>query len=132
MLDTCALLWLARSEPIAPAAEAAITEAGLASRLHVSAVSGWEVGVLSRKRGYDFDPSPQEWFDRALARSRFHLVPLTARQAIASSLLPDGLHDDPADRLLVATARDLGAALVTRDRRLLAYAAQGHLDVLPC
>jgi PIN domain nuclease of toxin-antitoxin system len=46
--------------------------------------------------------------------------------------LPGKLHRDLADRLLVATARDLGARLVTRDERILAYAAQGHLDAIPC
>ena len=46
--------------------------------------------------------------------------------------MPGTLHRDPADRLLIATARDLGAPLVTRDARILAYAAQGHLDAIPC
>lgn len=113
-------------------AEAAVSTAGGEDRLYVSAVSAWEVGLLWRKRGYVFDLDPAAWLDRVLAQSRIRLTPLTARQAVASSLLPGDLHDDPADRLLAATARDLRAALVTRDTRLLAYAAAGHLDVLPC
>jgi PIN domain nuclease of toxin-antitoxin system len=47
-------------------------------------------------------------------------------------LLPGELHADPADRLLIATARQLGVPLVTRDRRILDYAAQGHVDAIPC
>ena len=113
-------------------AEAAIAASGVEDRLFASAVSGWEIGVLWRKRGYAFDPDPAIWLDRVLAQSRIRLTPLTARQAVASSLLPGDLHDDPADRLLVASARDLRATLVTRDARLLAYAAQGHLEVLAC
>ena len=113
-------------------AEAAVAAAGVEDRLFVSAVSAWEVGVLWRKRGYTFDPEPAAWLDRMVAQSRIRLTPLTARQAVASSLLPGELHDDPADRLLVASARDLRARLVTRDARLLAYAAQGHLEVLAC
>ncbi len=113
-------------------AQDAIAGAGHADRLFLSAVSAWEVGVLWRRRGYVFDPDPAQWLDRVRAKSRIRLTPLTARQAVATALLPDGLHDDPADRMLVATARDLGAALVTRDARLLAYAEQGHVDVLPC
>ena len=60
------------------------------------------------------------------------LTPLTARQAVESSRLPGDLHDDPADRLLAATGRDLDACLVTRDARLLAYGEAGHLQVLAC
>jgi PIN domain nuclease of toxin-antitoxin system len=46
--------------------------------------------------------------------------------------LPSQLHDDPVDRILVATARIEGLTLVTRDRALLDYATQGHLRALPC
>lgn len=113
-------------------AQAEIAAAGMADRLYVSAVSAWEIGVLGRKRGYAFDPDSAAWLDRVLARSRIRLTHLTARQAVASSLLPGELHDDPADRLLAATARDLDATLVTRDGRLLAYAAAGYLEVLAC
>ena len=113
-------------------AEVAIAVAGGEDRLFVSAVSAWEIGVLGRRRGYVFDPDPTAWLDRVLAQSRIRLTPLTAKQAVASSLLPGDLHEDPADRLLAATTRDLGAALVTRDARLLAYAAQGHMGVLAC
>ena len=67
-----------------------------------------------------------------VAASRIRLTPLTAGQAVASGCLPGDLHDDPGDRLLAATARDLGAALVTRDARLLAYAEQGHMQALAC
>ena len=47
-------------------------------------------------------------------------------------LLPPGLHEDPGDRLLVATARVLGLAIVTRDRKILDYAAMGHVKVVTC
>ena len=132
LLDTCALLWLAQGEPMNAAAQAAITYAGRDGRLHLSAVSAWEIGVLWRKRGYALHPEPASWLDRVVASSRIRLVPLTAQQAVASSLLPGDLHVDPADRLLAATARDTDAALVTRDAHLLAYATAGHMRALAC
>ena len=52
--------------------------------------------------------------------------------AIDASHLPGDLHGDPADRLIVATARHLGAAIVTRDSRIIAYAGSGHVRVVPC
>jgi PIN domain nuclease of toxin-antitoxin system len=82
--------------------------------------------------GFAFQPSPVLWFQTLLARPGICLTPLTPEAAIQAASLPGELHRDPADRLLIATARDLGAPLVTRDPRILAYAAQGHLDAISC
>ncbi len=60
------------------------------------------------------------------------LAPFTAEIAIDSSSLPQPLHSDPADRLLIATARHLGVPFVTRDRKIEAYGALGHLSVITC
>jgi PIN domain nuclease of toxin-antitoxin system len=51
---------------------------------------------------------------------------------MASSDLPDELHRDPADRIIIATAREYGLRLVTRDRKILDYADKGHLMALEC
>jgi PIN domain nuclease of toxin-antitoxin system len=72
------------------------------------------------------------WFQTLLAKPGIYLTPLAPDAAIEAAALPGRLHRDPADRLLIATARDLGVPLVTRDVRILAYAAQGHLDAIPC
>jgi PIN domain nuclease of toxin-antitoxin system len=52
--------------------------------------------------------------------------------ALEAAFLPGKLHRDPADRLLVASARQLGATIITRDAQILAYARQGHVDAIPC
>jgi PIN domain nuclease of toxin-antitoxin system len=52
--------------------------------------------------------------------------------AIEAAFLPGEPHRDPADRLLIATARQLRATLITRDELILAYARQGHVDAIPC
>jgi PIN domain nuclease of toxin-antitoxin system len=52
--------------------------------------------------------------------------------ALSAAYLPGDFHRDPADRLLIATARELDVPLVTRDRRILDYAGQGHVDAIPC
>jgi len=64
--------------------------------------------------------------------SRFQLAPLTPHIALQASFLPGELHRDPADRMLVATARELGMTLVTRDEKLLAYGRAGHVRTLVC
>jgi PIN domain nuclease of toxin-antitoxin system len=67
-----------------------------------------------------------EWIREALAKPGVQLAPLTPEIAVASTRLPFEMHADPADRILVATARHLGATLVTADKALLEMARQGH------
>lgn len=70
------------------------------------------------------------WVQQALAAPGISPASLTPQVAVASTRLPGQLHGDSADRILVATARALGAHLVTRDARLLEYAAAGHVLAL--
>jgi PIN domain nuclease of toxin-antitoxin system len=79
-----------------------------------------------------FDPNPTAWFDRFRAGPGLQEARLSSTIAMEAALLPGDPHGDPADRLLIATARHRGIPLVTSDRRIIAYAAQGFLDVLPC
>ena len=115
-------------------ATAALVEAN-DSRLLVSPVSAWEIGLLARpgrRQVIDFAPDPLTWFRTFVDRSRAGLAPFSIEIAIAASRLPEPLHGDPADRLLIATARSLDAVLVTRDKAILDYAALGHVRAIAC
>ena len=70
------------------------------------------------------------WLEEALADPGPAIDPLTPQIAIESYALPEVFHRDPADRLIVATARVASATLMTRDRRILDYAARGHLAAI--
>ena len=98
------------------------------SLLRVSAISIWEIGMLEAKGRVRFDIDCLDWIDEALGLPGVSLMPLTPSICIRSSRLPEGLHGDPADRIIVATARELGAILVTRDERILRYSEAGHLN----
>jgi PIN domain nuclease of toxin-antitoxin system len=134
LLDTCAIIWMIDDAPLGAIARAAIRRAASSHSVLVSPVSAWEIGLLANRAnaGFSFLPSPVRWFQTLLAQPGIYLTPLVPDAAIEAATLPGRLHRDPADRLLIATARDLGAPLVTRDARILAYAAQGHLDAIPC
>jgi PIN domain nuclease of toxin-antitoxin system len=134
LLDTCAIIWMVLEEPMASTAVAAITRASVVGSVLVSPVSGWEVGLLATRRRapLSFRPDPIIWFERLLLRPGIRAVELEHRVAVSAAFLPGRLHDDPADRLLVATARQLRVPLVTRDRRILDYAAQGHVEAISC
>ena len=132
LLDTHAVLWLDNGAPMAVAALDAIEAAATTGGVLVSPISAWEIGLLVAKDRFRLDLDPRAWFERFLALPGVRLTPLTVTAAIASSSLPAPFHADPADRLLVASARELGAPLVTRDAQILAYAEAGHLRALAC
>ncbi|MDO8380649.1 type II toxin-antitoxin system VapC family toxin [Phenylobacterium sp.] len=136
LLDTCALIWLINRTPIQPPALEEIERAARDDALVVSTASAWEIGLLSRRigrsDGLQFTPDPKTWFVRALTAPGLRLAPLTPDIAIDASHLPGELHGDPADRLIIATARHLGAAIVTRDRKILDYAAAGFVGAIAC
>lgn len=113
----------------------AIRHAALGDGIFVPPVSAWEVALLSRPgrpNTIRFLPDPKSWFARVLAAPAIKEARLTAEIAIDSSHLPSPLRADPADRLLIATARHLGAPLVTRDRQIAAYASSGYIQVVAC
>lgn len=128
VLDTHVLVWLLEGDlRLSISARETI---GAASRVCISAITPWEIGMLVAKGRLGFGQDVQQWIDEVLALPAVHLVPLLPSIAIASTRLPGELHGDPADRLIAATARHLDATLVTADGKLLAYGAAGHLRVL--
>lgn len=137
LLDTCAVIWLANGDALASSATAAILHAGAAGGIFVSPVSAWEVGLLSKPKAgrnlaVQFMPDPKTWFARVMAGPGLREASLTSEIAIDASFLPGELHGDPADRLIVTSARHLGVPVVTRDRRIIAYGRDGHVRVIPC
>lgn len=134
LLDTCALIWLANGEPLAVGARLKIDAAASRGELFVSAVSAWEIGLVAAKykRRQVFLPTPQAYFHLAVTRPGIRVIPFSADAALLSSTLPGTIHADPADRMLVATAREMGASIVTRDRKILDYGRLGHVAVIAC
>jgi len=76
------------------------------------------------------DLSPRDYFARVLAAPGFREVSVSVEIALGAYQLPGHFHKDPADRLIVATARLLDAPVVTIDRRILAYSQLGHVDAI--
>lgn len=132
LLDTHALIWLVEGIELNRMARDAVDKAAADAALYVSVASAWEIGLLASKHGLRFAPSPQDWFATVLAKPGIRLAEINYAIAIESWTLPGELHRDPADRLLVATARHLATPLMTRDHRLARYARAGHLDVVRC
>jgi PIN domain nuclease of toxin-antitoxin system len=133
LLDTHVMVWIAWGQPLSPTAMAALAHARDSSQtIYISPISAWEIGMLVSRARLNFQMSPTRWFERALLAPNVRLADMSADILISSSFLPGVPPRDPADRILAATARDQGFRLVTRDRLLLAYGEQGHLQVLSC
>jgi PIN domain nuclease of toxin-antitoxin system len=133
LLDTCAIIWMAEDEPLSAQAVAVLDAvAAEGTPTFVSPISAWEVGLLAARERLQLLITPQRWFARILELPNMMLADMGPDLLISSSFLPGKPPRDPADRIIAATARDLGAILVTRDRALIEYGAQGHLRVLAC
>ena len=131
LLDTHVWLWLvAGSLDLSTEARHTIERTAAAGTLRIAAISLWEIALLASRGRIVLGKPIGLWLDEALADPGPAIDPLTPQIAIESYALPDAFHRDPADRLIVATARLANATLMTRDRRILDYAARGHLDAI--
>ena len=131
--DTCAAIWIYEKAELAPAAIAAMAAAhreGVPS--YISPITAWEIGMLTAKGRLQLLIRPERWFGNLFEVPGVALAPLSPDLLIASSYLPGKPPKDPTDRIIAATARELGATLITRDRALLDYGEQGHMSALAC
>lgn len=132
LLDTHYWIWhqLGDQEQVPDEVRKSIESAASDGRLLLSAISVWELGMLESKGRIRLLSPCGQWVKEALAMPGLTLAPLTWEIAIDSSRLPEPFHGDPADRIIVATARRMRATLATRDEKLVAYSRLGHLKVL--
>ncbi len=131
VFDTCFMIYL--SQPDATiSAEARQALEMEDAQFFVSAISAWEIGLLVAKGRLNLTRAPIDWFRTFVDESDIVVLETTPSILVASSFLPAPMHADPADRIVVATARDHDLTLITRDRAILAYGAAGHVKVLAC
>jgi PIN domain nuclease of toxin-antitoxin system len=131
LLDTHILVWLMEdSDRIGDPVHAQIQQAADEDQLSVSAITPWEIAMLVAKGRLRLGRDVADWLAAALALPGIHLEPLSPAIAVASTRLPWEVHPDPADRILLATARHLDATLVTADGQLLSYGALGFVRTM--
>lgn len=89
--------------------------------LLLSAISPWEFSKLLEKKRIGISCDPEEWIREALEMSKLRLVPLTPTLSYRSTTLPPPFHEDPADQIIVATAREEKATVLTKDKLIREY-----------
>ncbi len=123
VLDTHVWVKFVAGASLAKRARLAIERAATAGAgVLIASISLWEVSRLAAAGRLSLGERPARWFDAALATVAGDLVEITPALALTAAAL--GCHGDPADRLIVATAIERGAVLVTRDEAILEYAAR--------
>jgi PIN domain nuclease of toxin-antitoxin system len=128
LLDTCAVVWLAQGAKISAEARRAVAE----KELHVSPISAWEIANLVRKNRIALAHPVTTWFRRAIDEMQAGMPDLTVEILANSCELPGDPPNDPADRIMIATARETDMVLVTRDSQILAYSRTGHVRTMVC
>jgi PIN domain nuclease of toxin-antitoxin system len=122
VLDTHAWVWWVTGDRrLSQPARRRIERAAAGGTLFLSLISVWEVAKKVEKGQLVLDRPVDAWLDAAAVRPGLHLVELSRAILQAGCQLPQPFHGDPADQLIVATARDREAAVITKDQKVRAY-----------
>jgi PIN domain nuclease of toxin-antitoxin system len=133
LLDTCACIWVSENASLSSAAVSALDDASDEGEpVFVSPFTAWEVGMLTSRGRLALTVPPLAWFQQLMAIPGFQAAPASAEILVAASFLPGTPPRDPADRILISTARRQNLVLMTRDRLILDYADAGHVKALAC
>jgi PIN domain nuclease of toxin-antitoxin system len=131
VLDTHIWIWAVSGDrTLTKAAIDRIYEAQSKATVLLPAISIWEVAMLSRRKRIQLGQQIAHWASDAIEKPGFTLAPLLAEIALDAAILPAGGVPDPADSMIIATARYHNAVLITRDARIIEYANEGHVEVL--
>lgn len=133
VLDTHAWIWLMEGDKrMNKKAILAKLKTNIASRtIFVSEISGWETGMLVSKNRLAVTGTLLDWLRDSYKAPGIHPCHLSPEVIAESMHLPDHFHGDPADRIIVATARVLNAELITKDESIIKYSKKGNVKVIP-
>jgi PIN domain nuclease of toxin-antitoxin system len=122
ILDTHVWIWWNMNpEKLSSAVRKLIEMTSKYEELLLSAISPWEFSKLLEKRKLAISIDPEDWIRLALEMPKLRLLPLSPVLAYRSTILPPPFHDDPADQIIVASAREEGATVLTSDDRIRSY-----------
>lgn len=121
ILDSHIWVWWVHGDERLTNSQAEIIQANETDVIGVSAISAWEIAKLVEYHRLELPCPLHEWFDQAMSYPGIRLIELTPEVAIESTQLPGEFHRDPADQIIVATARLYDCPLITSDSKILKY-----------
>ena len=123
VLDTHAWIWFAsKPEALSKKAQKAVDAAVKEKNVLVSSISVWEVALLVNMKRLKLSMDVTDWIAKSENLPFIQFIPVSNSIAVKSVNLPQPLHPDPADRIIIATALSIGAPLVTKDKKISDYA----------
>jgi len=122
VLDTHAWIWFtSKPEVLSKKARKAVDTAVKEKNVLVSSISAWEVALLVKNKRLKLSMDVLDWIAKSENLPFIQFIPVSNSIAVKSVNLPQPLHPDPADRIIIATALSTGAGLVTKDKKILDY-----------
>jgi len=122
VLDTHVWVWfVSNPELLSKAAKKAIDASIQQKGIFISSISAWEVALLAAKKRLKLSIDVTDWIIKSEKLPFFQFIPVDNSIAVKAVNLPQPLHKDPADRIIIATAINAGAPVVTKDEKLLHY-----------
>lgn len=131
LLDTHVWIWFINgSKELEKSIRKKINAAIQENAIGISAISLWEISMLEAKNRILLDMPCLEWMNKAIKLTYCQVFPITPSIAVESCSLPGNFHEDPADRIITATARVEGLILLTRDARILEYSSKKYVSAI--
>ena len=122
LLDTHAWVWfVSNPELLSKTAKNAVDSAMEQKEIFISSISAWEVALLVAKKRLYLTLEVTDWIAKSERLPFLQFLPVDNYVAVKSVNLPQPLHSDPADRIIIATAITIGAPVVTKDEKVLNY-----------
>ncbi|RKZ48969.1 MAG: VapC toxin family PIN domain ribonuclease [Gammaproteobacteria bacterium] len=123
VIDTHVLVWwVSGSDSLSDAADKIIKDTlNSNDEVIISSISAWEISMLIEKGRLVLSMDVESWFDEVSQIDGVHFMPVDNEISIKSTMLPGEFHKDPADRMIVATARKLAVPLITADEKIIHY-----------
>ena len=122
VLDTHAWLWWVTGDRrLSQKARSKIDAAKRTQSLFISAISIWEIAKKVEKQQLVLDRSLDLWIDLAIDNAQLQVLEMSRTILVESCRLPQPFHGDPADQIIVATARDGAMGLISKDARIRSY-----------
>ena len=131
LLDTHIWIWLALADnKLTSSSRKLIHKTIVESSVFLSAISLWETAMLVAKDRIEIEKPLSTWLEETIYQTKVKIMPITCQIAAESCQLPGNCHKDPADRLIIATARIEGMSLLTKDKNIIHYSKQNHLKTI--
>jgi len=131
LLDTHIWIWMINGDhTLTPKSRTLINKSAEKGEVYISTISTWEVSMLEARQKITLGKPCLDWIKTSLKLTGIKAISLSPEIAVESCQLPNNFHGDPADRIIVATARLHDLTVVTRDKKIIKYGQDKYVRTI--